>query len=120
MKFDITKPDVALNGKVFASHPDKLVDALFDGSKDSTIYAGLYKITKNAIHFFMLDGVTVIAVINKKGVLGSARKVDGKVIYSYCTPEIIGEYDSYMASVNEPERAYKDVFGIHPYWANRY
>ena len=90
---------ITLNNKKFAETEAEFIDSLFASGGTCVGYA-----KKNKSSVTLLDhNKQKIGVINKHGVLGKATKqLDGKYWYSYGTIEQIGEYDSYIQSVEEP------------------
>ena len=89
---------IELNGKKLA-----LNDKEFSGS-----CVGYYKVNKRSISILDANKQKV-GVINARGVLGSATKVDGGYWYSYADIDIIGRYESYMKSVEEPTNIIKQL-----------
>tara|TARA_B100002049_G_scaffold216394_1_gene182291 strand:- start:427 stop:738 length:312 start_codon:yes stop_codon:yes gene_type:complete len=74
---------------------------------------GSYRAFKRSINLYNRVGVK-IGVINQYGVLCHAqRRDDGRWWYSFATIDEIGEYDSYMQSVEEAQKALSD-HGIRP------
>lgn len=89
---------ITLNGKKFAKNDEEFTNSLFERGGTCV---GFYRVNKRSIS--LLDtNKNKIGVINRHGVLGSARKLDiGKYWYSYATIDIIGEYSSYMQEREE-------------------
>lgn len=97
---------ITLNGKKFAANNNEFTLSLFD--KTGTC-VGYYKRMKNSVKLFDMQR-NMIGVINKRGVLCCATKLDdGKYWYSYATIKIIGEYESYMQSVEDPKNIIRGI-----------
>lgn len=90
---------ITLNGKKFAANEKEFTESLFD--KTGTC-VGYYKRMKNSVKLFDMQ-MNLIGVINKHGVLCSARLLEnGKYWYSFATIKLIGEYENYRQSKEEP------------------
>ena len=91
---------IILNGKKFAETEEEMENSLFESGGTCVGYA---KRLQRQVKLFNHQKA-LIGVINGHGVLCSASKIDGKNWYSFCTIKEIGEYKSYMQSVEEPEK----------------
>lgn len=91
---------IILNSKKFAEKESEFTDSLFQSGGTCVGYA-----KRNKASITLLDHQkNKIGVINKHGVLCSATQLDnGKYWYSFATIPQIGEYESYIQSVNEPK-----------------
>jgi hypothetical protein len=92
---------ITLNGKKFAANEAEFTSSLFD--KNGTC-VGYYKRMKNNVKLFDMQ-MNLIGVINKHGCLCCATLLEtGKYWYSFATIKLIGEYESYRQSTEEPAR----------------
>ena len=92
---------IELIGKKFAESEKEFIDSLF---KTGGTCAGYAKRNRESVTLKNMQGLK-IGVINKHGVLCKAAKLDdGKWWYSYGTIDEVGEYESYMQSVEEPRK----------------
>ena len=92
---------ITLNGKKFAKNISEFTESLFNNDGLGTC-VGFYKRTKCTV-ILMDHQQQRIGVINKHGCLCCATlQDDGRYWYSFATIKQIGEYDSYMQSVEEP------------------
>ena len=91
-------------GEKFAKNDTEFTGSLFN--PDATC-VGYYR--ANGTSIALMDHQrNKVGVINFRGVLARADKQeDGRYWYSYGDIDIIGRYDSFMQSVEEP----KDVLG---------
>jgi len=96
---------IKLNGKKLALNDAELSTSLF--SKGGTC-VGYYKVNKASVSILDQHRKKV-GVINRHGVLLSATKVEKSYWYSYQDIKIIGAYESYMQSVNEPMNIIKSL-----------
>ena len=88
---------ITLNGNKFAETDSEFVDSLFT---DKTCN-GMAKRFKRKIDLFNPQGEKV-GVINKHGALCCATQLDdGQYWYNFATIKEVGEYDSYMQSVED-------------------
>jgi hypothetical protein len=92
---------INLNGKHFAKNNNEMINSLFTVGATCT---GFYKVNKKTITLKNLQGVK-IGVINQHGILCKARKLDNnKYWYSLATIEQVGNYKSFIESINEPKK----------------
>ena len=96
---------ITLNGTQFAANHTEMVNSLFVAGSTPV---GFYKANKKTVTLFNLQHQK-IGVINQHGVLCEASKQNGKWWYTLATIPAIGEYASYMQSVNEPEAILKNL-----------
>ena len=96
---------IELNGKKLALNDKEFTESLFIPGGSCV---GYYKVNKRSISILDANKQKV-GVINARGVLGSATKVDGGYWYSYADIDIIGRYESYMKSVEEPTNIIKQL-----------
>jgi hypothetical protein len=83
---------ISLNGVKFTNGKRAMIDTLFDAKGTAS---GYYVKRRGAIHFYDAQSAP-IAVINAAGVFGSAERLpNGRVLYSYATPRLIGAWASY-------------------------
>jgi len=100
---------IILNNKKFASNEEEFINSLFE--KEGTC-VGYYKKNKSSITL-QDHNKQKIGVINKHGVLCAASLLEsGKWWYSFMTIKLIGEYKSYMQSVEEPTALIKNLANI--------
>ena len=94
---------IHLNGKTFTRGKPAMVDTLFNLGGTAS---GFYRVQNGAVMFFDPQGAP-IAVINRAGVFGSATRLDtGRIWYSFATPRIIGEWESYKDGVEQVKQAH--------------
>jgi hypothetical protein len=99
------KTMIKLNGRKLAKDDKEMIDSLFHS--DGTC-VGYYRVNKKTIS--ILDHQkNKVGVINQHGCLCSARKVEKGYWYSFCTIDIIGEYESYIQSCEEPRKLLKEL-----------
>jgi hypothetical protein len=97
---------ITLNGKKFAANDAEFTESLFD--KTGTC-VGYYKRMKNSVKLFDMQK-NLIGVINKHGCLCCATMMEcGRYWYSFATIKLIGEYESYRQSVEEPMNILRTV-----------
>ena len=97
---------IILNGNKFAKNDSEFTDSLFTPGGTCV---GYYKANRCSVYLLNMQKERV-GVINKNGVLGSATKTkEGNWWYSYATIPEVGEYDSYMQSVTEPESILREL-----------
>jgi hypothetical protein len=90
---DSDADDVEINGKRFAASKTKIKAG----------HHGYYSVSKNGVHFHSPEG-TKVAVVNKNGVMGAAWKQrDGRYIYNYGEPSIIGKHANHADKTRESE-----------------
>lgn len=91
-----------LNGKKFARTDAEFTASLF---QPGGTCVGFYKPTSRQI-FLMNQHKERIGVIAPSGVLGSATRLeDGRYWYSYGTPGLVGNYESYAQEHDESHAA---------------
>lgn len=90
---------IILNNKKFAENENEFIDSLFEKGGSCVGYA-----KKNKSSITIQDhNKNKIGVINKHGCLLNASKLKcGKWWYNFATIKLIGDYKSYMQSVEEP------------------
>lgn len=89
---------ITLNGKKFAANDREFTESLFHAGGTCV---GYYAPRKRVVYLMDMQR-NRIGVINQRGVLATCRKLDnGRYWYSYATPALIGEYDSYMQEREE-------------------
>jgi hypothetical protein len=88
---------ITLNYKKFAANGKEMIDSLFTGKSTCV---GYYRAHKKSISLFDHQRNKIGIITNN--VLGSARKLEnGQYWYSYGTPTLIGEYNSFKAYTDE-------------------
>lgn len=94
---------IKLNGKTFTRGKAAMIETLFEPGNTAS---GFYRVRNGAVMFFDPQGAP-IAVINRAGVFGSATRLDsGRIWYSFATPRIIGEWESYKDGVEQVKQAH--------------
>ena len=76
---------IELNGKKLALNDDEFTNSLFTPGGTCV---GYYKVNKRSISILDMNK-NKVGVINARGVLGAATKVDGGYWYSYADIDII-------------------------------
>ena len=100
---------IILNDKKFAVNDTEFTNSLFEVGGTCV---GYYK--KNRKSIYLMDHQkNRVGVINKELVLGTATiQEDGAYWYSYATPSLIGEYDTYSSQRQNVLNTYNNVFNI--------
>lgn len=92
---------IILNDKAFAESEQEFTNSLFNPINGCTC-AGYAKRLKRQIKLFDHQR-KLVGVINKYGVLCCAHVLEnGKVWYNFADIPLIGKYESYTRSVEEP------------------
>lgn len=85
--------DIYLNGRRFINYKGDILDTLFEKKATQTA-VGYYKAKKYKIELFD-DKRNIIACITEDNTLARADKLkNGRIWYSYGTPDLIGQYAS--------------------------
>jgi len=84
---------ITLNKKKFAANA-----AEFKAEPEGT-FAGFYRVYKRCVSLLDTDKVKIGVISNN--VCGTASKLNGKWWYSYGTPSLIGEWDTYTARMDD-------------------
>ena len=96
---------IILNGNKFASNDNEFTDSLF---QQGGTCVGYYKRLKDSV-VLQDHNRNKVGVVNKHGVLCCATKQEnGKYWYSFAPVKLVGEYESYMAEVEELEALMKN------------
>lgn len=101
---------LVLNGAKFARTQAEFTESLFDPSGTCV---GFYKPNAKSITLSDPQGEK-IGVINSHGCLCAATKLNGRYWYSFATIKQIGQYQSYLQSVDEPRNAIHTHCGFWP------
>lgn len=102
-------PTITLNGKRFTG---SAMEALATAQRDSDVVGYYQRTAGRAITLCNLAGERV-GGINRHHVLhSSARMSCGRYWHSYRTPDVIGEYESYIQQCDEARAALVAASGV--------
>lgn len=100
---------IELNGKRFAANDREFQESLFHSGGTC---AGYYAVKRNRINIMDMQKV-LRGVINRHGVLLAAnRQADGRICYHSWAPDVVGDYPSFLRSMEEPRAIHRQLCAV--------